>query len=265
MVPKASMRLMVLLVVMGLLAAGGCARSPEAKKARHLARGDQYFGKAQYSEAILEYQRALRIDPKDARVIKQLAVSFYRLDAPGQAFPYLVKALELDPGDADIRLKLGTIYLQARQLEKAWEQATLVLESDPKNLEGIVLLARAAGTPERVELAIPRIEGLRTDLGQAAKLHLARGTLYLRKRDFPAAEQAFQEAVAREPKSIEMHTGLAEFYERRGDNAQAEREYRAAAELARVDSQPQLKLAEFLAPRKPDDAKRLLGELTQKA
>src|SRR5205814_8461369 len=97
------------------------------------------------------------------------------------------------------------------------------------------------------------------------KLHLARGTLYLRKRDFPAAEQAFQEAVAREPKSIEMHTGLAEFYERRGDNAQAEREYRAAAELAPLDSQPQLKLAEFLAPRKPDDAKRLLGQMTQKA
>src|SRR5437773_5552744 len=141
---NAPTRLMLLLVVIGLLVAAGCARSTEAKKARHLARGDQYFAQTQYSEAILEYQRVLRIDPKDARVIKQLGVSFYRLDALGQAFPYLVKALELDPGDADIRVKLGTIYLQARQLEKAWEQATLVLESDPKNLEGIVLLARAA-------------------------------------------------------------------------------------------------------------------------
>ena len=50
-----------LLLVM-LLVAAGCARSPEAKKARYLNRGDSYFKKEQYREAILEYRNALRIE-----------------------------------------------------------------------------------------------------------------------------------------------------------------------------------------------------------
>src|SRR5262249_16592449 len=64
---------------------------------------------------------------------------------------------------------------------------------------------------------------------------------------------------------IEAHMTVAGFYERKGDYVQAEREYRAAAELAPLDSPASLKLAEFLAPRKRDEAKRLLGRITRKA
>src|SRR2546426_9929848 len=146
-------RCMVLLLVTGLVVAAGCSRSPEARKARHLERADNYFAKAQYDDAVIEYQKALRIDSKATRAITGLGLSLYQLNAPGQAFPFLVKSLELDPGNAEVRLKLGTIYLQARQPEKAWEQAALVLEKDPKSLDGLVLLANAASTPERVDAA----------------------------------------------------------------------------------------------------------------
>jgi Tfp pilus assembly protein PilF len=153
-------------------------------------------------------------------------LSLYELGTPGQAFPYLVKALELDPDNAEVRLKLGTIYLQARQLEKAWEQATLVLEKDAKNLDGLVLLANAAGTPERVDAAIGRVDGRRADLASSAKLYMALGSLYVRTGDLRGAEQAFREAVAREPKSVEVHTSLAEFYQRQRDDGQASRRRR---------------------------------------
>ena len=254
----------VLLLVCGLVLAAGCSRSPEAKKARHLERADRYFTQQQYGEAVIEYQRALRIDPKETRAIVRVGLSFYQMGSPGRAFPYLVKALEQDPGNTEVRLKLGTLYFQARQPEKAWEQAALVLEKDPKNLDGLVLLASAASTPERVEAATRRVEGLRADLASEAKLYTALGSLYIRRGDFPAAEQALREAVAREPKSVEAHMSLAEFYERRRDDAQAEREYRAAAALGPVDSIAPVKLAEFLASRKRDEAKQLLGQITQK-
>src|SRR5262252_2596154 len=205
-------RWLVLSLVMGLVAPVGCSRSPEAKKARHLERGDRYFAQKQYEDAVIEYQRAIRIDAKDTRAMTRVGLSLYELGAPAQAFQYLVKALELDPDNAEVRLKLGTIFLQARQLEKAWEQATLVLEKDPKALDGLVLLANAANSPERVDAAIRRVEGLRTDLASSAKLYLALGALYVRKGDLRAAEQTFIEAVAREPKAIETHTSLAEFY-----------------------------------------------------
>jgi tetratricopeptide (TPR) repeat protein len=187
------------------------------------------------------------------------------MGSPGRAFPYLVKSLELDPGNTEVRLKLGTIYLQARQPDKAWEQATLVLEKEPKNLDGLVLLANSASTPEHVGAATRRVEGLRADLASEAKLYAALGPLYVRKGDVRGAEQAFREAVAREPKSVEAHMNLAYFYERQRDDAKAEGEYRAAAALGPVDSIAPVKLAEFLASRKRDEAKQLLGQITQKS
>ena len=50
------------------------------------------------------------------------------------------------------------------------------------------------------------------------------------------------------------------------DAAQAEREFKAAAEIAPVGSPARMRLADFyLLARKPDEAKRILSEITQKA
>src|SRR3989454_12451325 len=90
-----------------LVTATGCSRSPEAKKARHLDRGDKYFAREQYPEAIIEYRNVVRLDQANARAITQLALTHYQLGQIERAFPYLVKSQELDPSDALIRLKLG--------------------------------------------------------------------------------------------------------------------------------------------------------------
>src|SRR5882724_4300014 len=99
-----------ILLVLGLLVVAGCSRSPEAKKAHHLERGDTYVAKEQYQEAILEYRNVLRVDPANERAIRQLGLAHYQLGELGQAFRYLQKAEELAPDVPDVRVKLGTIY-----------------------------------------------------------------------------------------------------------------------------------------------------------
>src|SRR5438128_11999411 len=107
-------RASIFLLLAVLVAMAGCSRSPEAKKARHLDRGDRYFAREQYQEAVIEYANVLRIDRTNTRAIQQLAFSHYQLGELGRAYPYLVKLQELDPENTDIRLKLGTIYLLSR-------------------------------------------------------------------------------------------------------------------------------------------------------
>lgn len=85
---RRSPRLTILLLTIGLLVAAGCSRSPEAKKARHLERGDRYFAQKEYQDAAIEYQRAIRIDAKDTRAMTRAGLSVYELGTPGQAFPY---------------------------------------------------------------------------------------------------------------------------------------------------------------------------------
>src|SRR5438094_4399595 len=226
------------LLLVGVMLAAGCARSPEAKKARHLERGDKYFSKAEYREALIEYANVLQLDQANARAIRQLALAHYQLGQMGQAFPYLVKAQELDPGDADIRLKLGGMYLVAGRPAEARQQVAVVLERDPKNFDALLLWAGAAITPQEVDAAIRRLEEARADHGDKARLHLAIAALYLRTLETAKAERALQEAVAKEPKSQEAHTALGDFYARKRDVTQAEREYRMAAELRPLGRRP---------------------------
>jgi tetratricopeptide (TPR) repeat protein len=181
-----------------------------------------------------------------------------------QAFRYLLKTQEFTPDDLDVRLKLGGIYYLGGKREEARDAALSVLGQQPKTLDALALLADTASTPEEIDATIQRLEAARADLGDRAKLHLGLGVLYLRKRDLPRAEAAFQEAVAREPKSIESHSMLGAFYLVKRDVAQAEREFKAAADLAPIGSPARLTLANFyVSAQKPDEAKRVLSEITQ--
>src|SRR5215469_12748012 len=146
------------LLIMGLLLAAGCSRSPEAQKARHLERGDKYSAREQYREAILEYRNVLRLDPANARAIRQLGIAYYELGELSQAFPYLLKTEMSAPDALDVRLKLGTIYLLGGKRDEAKREAAFVLEKDPKSLDGLALLANTASTPEEVDAAIRRLE-----------------------------------------------------------------------------------------------------------
>src|SRR5207247_10614203 len=90
------------LLLVGVTVVAGCDRSPEAKKARHLERGDKYFSKAQYREALIEYANVLQIDGTNTRAIRQVALTHYQLGEIGQAFPYLVKSQQLDPENPEV-------------------------------------------------------------------------------------------------------------------------------------------------------------------
>lgn len=254
------------LVVLGLLLVGGCSRSPEARKSRHLERGDRNVAREQYRDAILEYRNVLRVDPANERAVRQLGVLHYQLGELAQAFRFLLKAEELAPDALDVRLKLGMVYLLGGKADEARRQTLFVLEKEPKNLDGLTLLANSAATPAEVDVATRRLEAAQANLGDRAKVHQALGVLYLRKGDVGRAERAFQEAVAREPKLAEPHLALAELYLAKRDATQAEREFKAAADLAPVGSPARMRLADFyLLTQKPDEAKRTLSEITRGA
>ena len=157
--------------VVGALLVVGCSRSPEAQRARHLERGDKYAAQAEYREAILEYRNVLRFDPVNERATKQLGDLYYQLGELAQAFPYFLKAETLAPDALDVRLKLGAIYLLGGKADEAKREVAFVLEKEPKNLDGLALLANMAVTPQEVDAALRRLETAEADLRDRAKLH----------------------------------------------------------------------------------------------
>jgi len=248
------------------LVLAGCSRSPEAKKARYLERGNRYFKQEQYREAILEYRNVLRIDQKEPAATRQLGLAYYQLGQYGLSFRYLTQAQQLDPENIDVRLKLASIYVLGGRPDDATSQVDAVLKKDPGNLDALVLFAGAANTPQEIDDALTRIKAVEPSLGKTAKLHLAIAGLYLRKKDPAAAEREFQEAVAREPNSVEAHIALGNFFVSKRQMGDAEREFRTAAELAPVGSPARVRLADFyLLMRRPEDARAILKQSTEKA
>ena len=94
-----------------LLLAPGCARSPEAQKARHLERADRHARIERFREAVLEYRNDLRLEPDRARALRHLGFAHFQLGEMGQAFRVLLRAQAFEPDHPEVRIKLGTIYL----------------------------------------------------------------------------------------------------------------------------------------------------------
>src|ERR1700675_3614334 len=92
-----------LVLVVALALAAGCARSPEAKKARYLERADRFFSRQQYREAVIEYRNVLQLDSTNVHAFQQSGRAYYQLGELGQAFPFLRQAQALDPNTLDVR------------------------------------------------------------------------------------------------------------------------------------------------------------------
>jgi tetratricopeptide (TPR) repeat protein len=254
------------LLLIALVAVTGCAGSPEVSKARHLSRGDSYFDRQKYPEALIEYLNVLKIEPANARAITRGGIAYFEVGQVGRALPYLLKARDLDPANAEVRARLGTLYMLGRRVADARAEAAAILERNPRHFEGLMLSAATAGTPAEVDAEVQRLESARSLYEGRAKFHMALAILHLRKSAPEDAERAFHEAIAREPKSVDAHLALANFYITRRDAARAEEQYKAAAALGEFGSPARLKLADFyFAMQRPEDGKRVLAEVTAKA
>lgn len=120
--------------------------SPDANKARHLERGVAYFEKGQYPEAAIEFKNVVQIDPRDVEGHYRLALTYLKLgDLPDLqgAFSELTKTVELDPQHRDAQLRLGELYLLAKEPLKARQRADIVLASAPDDPRGLLLRGRS--------------------------------------------------------------------------------------------------------------------------
>src|SRR5207245_11496037 len=119
---------------------------PEAKKAKHMERGVKYFQNSQYHEAVIEFKNVVQIDPKDADGHYRLALTYLKFgDIPNlqAAFGEFTKTVELDASNRDAQLKLGELYLLAREPAKARERADIVLAPAPKGPGSLILRGKS--------------------------------------------------------------------------------------------------------------------------
>jgi len=194
-------------------------RSKEA--ALHERVGDQ-------NEALLAYQEAVSIDPRNSGALTGLGRVRLHLGDYAGAEQALLAALAVDPNQQAALQTLGFVLVESDRPAEAipvLEKAVALAPSDAGSRRSLARAHRAAGNPEAALRALePGAVALldRADLlREASLIHASEGRL-------DEAELALREAIAIEPEDPPLRTALAQFYEAKGD-AEAAREQRTIA------------------------------------
>lgn len=264
--------LLVLLTVLATtLALSGC-KNKETAKAEHVQRGEAFLAEKKYQEASIEFRNAIQMDDHLGAAHWGLARAYEGLQRWGEMMDELKRAVDLDPNNLDARIRLGNYYLAPpnRTLEMVSEADRLakeVLQKDPNNIEGHILLAT-------VLYAQGKTEASKAELQQAIKLNprrvesiLSLARFYINTKEMAQAEATFKQAISVNESSAMAHAEYGKFLVQVGRSDQAETEFRRAVEVEPANTDARFILASFYFVNKQFDkaeaAYKALADLNQ--
>jgi tetratricopeptide (TPR) repeat protein len=96
----------------------------------HYSLGHLLWKDLKVSEARVELQAELAMNPHHAGALNDLGNTYLFEHQPNKALPYLLKALEANPGNVDIHRDLGTAYSELGDYHKAEEHFKIAVAND---------------------------------------------------------------------------------------------------------------------------------------
>lgn len=118
---------------------------------KHFELGELYSNYKMFTEAIEQYQKALKFSEDQTDLVVRIADAYVADGKVEQSVRYLHKFLDEKPRASAARIKLGLIYYNGNRILEASEQWEKVLKFDPEHTDAksYVKLAFSAGVTER--------------------------------------------------------------------------------------------------------------------
>ena len=227
-----------------------------------MQRAERDLKAGDYEKAKIEYLNLLRMDHRNSTAIQRLGTIWFENGVPLRAYPYLLTACDLAPENLESRAKLATVLASLGEMAEAQKQAIAVLDVLPTQDEATLALADTIRTEQDVELAEERL--WKNQERESAAYHLAWAKIAAWKGDMEWARSELQRALKAEPGSPRPHLAMANFYLAQDNQAEAEREFSMAVQLAPIRSEARLRFAEVQAlSGRRDAAKGSLKQITK--
>ncbi len=244
---EADMRRSKIMVACWIVAAvffGSCDRSPEAKLAKHVKRGDEYVKEEKFKEAVIEYRNAVKAVPKDPAAHWKLAKASLEAKDIRTAFAELQKTVELDPNNFEALGKLGEIYVMAGKKDEATQIADNLVKNRPNDPQGYILQSGLAVRAGKVDEGIAKLKKAAGLDPKRVRTLLTIGNMYLLKKDRKDAQEWYDKALAADPNSADVHVTRGNYFFASGERDEGEKEYRKAIELSKDKETLRIALAE---------------------
>jgi len=243
----------------------GCGRNLSEQRERHFLRGQKYMQNHKYSEAAIEFENVVHIDPKYPEGFLALGLTSRQLGRYDEAVRAFRRSLEINPAQSQAAIELGEIYLTDRNPSQARVLAQEVLARDENALGARILLAKSYLAKKDFSMARDEFEKARQLSAHDPTICLAIGLTEIGLGNFAAAEANFRTAIQLDPARAESYQNLANLYTTHGLTADAEKVLGEGARANPDNLQLQLTLADFyLRTQKGSQAEALI-ELLEKS
>ena len=213
-----------------LVLAAGCSNSEQAKQ-EYFDNGVKLMAAGRLRDAIIEFRNAIQQDPRFGRAHYQLAEAYAATGNPSGALQEYVRAADLLPTDNVAQTRAAMFLLLARQFEDAKTRIQKVLESDPTNVEALIVHGNALAALKDLDGATKEIEEALELNPDSPQGHGTLAAIRLAQGDREKAKAAFEKAVSVDPSSMNARLALANFQWSTGDSAGAEASLKRALEL----------------------------------
>src|SRR6267142_711326 len=181
------------------------------------------------SAAATAFENALALDPVDVDTLLHLGETYLALNRPAHAEQKFRNAIERQPQEPRALLGLARSLDQRKRTEaaEAYQKYLAVQPADSATRARLVHLYLEQNKFDAADAELSR-----TDSGKPSlEMLKLRADIQIGKKNWDDAVHTLQEAVALAPGEAELHGGLARVYMRMRDFPAAEKELRAALRL----------------------------------
>lgn len=235
------------------LVVSGCGGA-EARKAKHLAKGDAYLAAGNFDKARVEFRNALQIAPTDSEARYDNGEVDLKLGNPREAAQFFQAAIDSNPDNLRARASLGRLYVFSGAADKALDtvKPSLVKHPDDPSL----LIVRAAANlqlkhPEEALKDAERAVELAPDDENAISVLAG---IYKSEDQAPKAQALLEAAIKRNPATADLRLVLAQLDSSLGKTAEVEALLLELVKMQPADKAHRLRLAQFYARSNQDDA-----------
>jgi tetratricopeptide (TPR) repeat protein len=227
-----------------VLCVSGCGGA-QARKAKHLAKGQTYLAAKNFEKARIEFQNALQIAPLDAEARFELGVVDEKLDKPREAAQFYQGTIDVKPDHVGARTNLARLYLFAGAPDRALDLIVPALEKHPDDPD--LLTVRAAARLQQKNMADAQADAERAvqlaPTNENAVAVLA--GLYSLTGARDKAQTLLEQAIQKIPDTVDLRLVLAELYSQENRAADSEALLLKLVELQPAEKAHRLRLAQY--------------------
>jgi tetratricopeptide (TPR) repeat protein len=197
---------------------------------QHFSLGLYYLENYEDSLAIVEFKRAVEIEPENSEFLTELAFTLSKVEKFDEAEEYAKRALECGSTDSDLYIILGNGAKERGKRKKAISYYKKAL-ADTSNYYLVLNLAQLMREFDEMDEAIILLNALKNRYPFDLRVHTQLGDIYGRVERFDLAKKEFMNALGLDSLYYPAMLGLGILYEIESNADSALLFYKKASQL----------------------------------